>query len=187
MSFNILESVRESLNYPPLQRVDPNTQEVPKNKYDELPDKFGQAAIPAVLTGLYRYVQSDEGAEEFLSPVNNRSWVEKIFSDHTKEIIDSIAIYANVPRRIAARGMNVIAKESIRMVREKLHHATPVQVKRFFHHQINTILLYLPAEVHTGEWLHYSALDDNINKMKGPISSLVQGIGAAFSNPESGK
>ena len=187
MSFNILEGVRQSLNYPPLQRVDPNTQEVPQNEKGVMADKFGQAAIPAVLTGLYRFVQSDEGAEEFLTPNKTGNWVEKIFDDHKKEVVDRIAIYANIPRRVAASGMNVIAKESIRMIREKLHNATPMALKHFFHGQINTILPYLPAEVHTGEWLHYSALDDNTNKMKGPISSLVQGIGAAFSNPVSGK
>jgi len=187
MSFNILEGVRQSLNYPPLQRVDPNTQQVPKNKKGAMVDKFGQAAIPAVLTGLYRFVQSDEGAEEFLTPNKTSNWVEKIFDDHKAEVVDSIATYANIPRRVAARSMNVIAKESIRMTREKLHSATPMAVKQFFHGQINTILPYLPAEVHTGEWLDYSALDDNINKMTGPVSSLVQEIGAAFSNPVSGK
>jgi len=187
MSFNILEGVRQSLNYPSLQKIDPNTQEVPKNKRSETTDKFGQAAIPAVLTGLYRFVQSDEGAEEVLAPGKTVNWVEKIFHEHKKEVIERIAVYASVPQRVAARGMNVIAKESIKLVKERLHNATPMEVKQFFHTQINTILAYLPAELHTGEWLHYSALDDNINKMKGPISSLVQEIGAAFSNPASGK
>ena len=187
MSFNILEGVRQSLNYPPLQKIDPNTQEVPKTKRSETTDKFGQAAIPAVLTGLYRFVQSDEGAEEVLAPGRTVNWIEKIFHEHKKEVIERIAAYASVPQRVTARSMNVIAKESIKMIKERLHDATPKELKQFFHNQINIILAYLPAEVHTGEGLDYSALDDNINKMKGPISSLVQGIGTVFSNPVSGK
>ncbi len=187
MSCNILEEVRQSLNYPALQKVDPNTQDVPKHKEGETDDKFGQAAIPAVLTGLYTFVQTDEGADEFLNADNTGNWVEKIFHEHKEEVIKRISTYAGMPGQAAARGMNVIAKESIRKIKEQLQSATPKDVKQFFHDQINTILSYLPAEIHTGELLHNAALDDNTNKMKGPISSLIQGIGAAFSNPVSDK
>jgi hypothetical protein len=34
--------------------------------------------------------------------------------------------------------------------------------------------------------LHDKTLDDNINKMEGPLSSLMQRIGAAFSEPVTG-
>lgn len=188
MSCNILEEVRLSLNYPALKKIDPNTQDVQVTKAGETADdKFGQAAIPAVLTGLYTFVQTDEGAAEFLAADNTGNWVEKIFHEHKDQVVKRIASYASVPGTVAARGMNVIAKESIKKIKEHLHSATAKDVKQFFHDQLNTILSYLPAEIHTGELLHNTVLDDNTNKMKGPISSLIQGIGAAFSNPVSDK
>jgi hypothetical protein len=60
------------------------------------------------------------------------------------------------------------------------------EVKLFFSDQRNNILLYLPAELRMGELLHDNTLDDNTNKMEGPISSLMQSIGTAFSNPITG-
>jgi hypothetical protein len=60
-------------------------------------------------------------------------------------------------------------------------------VKLFFSNQRNNILLYLPAELKMGELLHNDTLDDNTNKMEGPVSSLMQSIGSAFSNPVTGE
>lgn len=57
------------------------------------------------------------------------------------------------------------------------------EVKIFFKSQINNILLYLPPTLHIGELLHDNTLDDNTNKMEGPISSLINRIGDAFSTP----
>jgi hypothetical protein len=41
--------------------------------------------------------------------------------------------------------------------------------------------LYLPAELNMGGLLDDDSLDDQANKMEGPISSLAHRIGAAFS------
>ena len=57
------------------------------------------------------------------------------------------------------------------------------EVKVFFSNQKNNILLYLPAALNMGDLLHDASLDDNTNKMEGPISSLMQSIGSAFSKP----
>jgi hypothetical protein len=43
--------------------------------------------------------------------------------------------------------------------------------------------MYLPAALQIGVLLNDDTLDDATNKMEGPISSLMQKIGAAFSNP----
>ena len=61
--------------------------------------------------------------------------------------------------------------------------ATIKDVKFFFSAHINHILLYLPAELNMGELLNDTTLDDKTNKMEGPMSSLMQSIGAAFSSP----
>ena len=41
----------------------------------------------------------------------------------------------------------------------------------------------MPAALNMGELLHDNTLDDNTNKMEGPVSSLIQRIGSAFSTP----
>ena len=57
------------------------------------------------------------------------------------------------------------------------------EVKLFFSNQRNNILLYLPATLNMGSLLNDDTLDDNTNKMEGPISSLMHSIGNAFSTP----
>lgn len=45
------------------------------------------------------------------------------------------------------------------------------------------ILLYLLPILQMGVLLHDNTLDDKTNKMEGPISSLINSIGNAFSTP----
>lgn len=186
MSINLLETIQKNLGYPSLQKIDPNTQQVVADNKTPDEHKFSQAAIPAVLTALYKYVQSDEGAEDFLRGDNSSSWVNKIFDDNKKEAVQTISAYAKQSNHDPIAKMNAIANEAVKVVKENLSaDASIKEVKTFFNNQTNNILLYLPAELNMGELLHDSTLDDKTNKMEGPISSLMQTIGNAFSGPVS--
>jgi hypothetical protein len=186
MSINILETVQQSLGYPALQKIDPNTQQVVADNKTPDEHKFSQAAIPAVLTALYKYVQSDAGAEDFLRGENSSNWVSKIFDENKKEAIQKISAYAKQSNQDPVAKMNAIANEAAKVVKETLSaDATIKDVKTFFSNQTNNILLYLPAELNMGEILHDTTLDDKTNKMEGPVSSLMQSIGSAFSKPVS--
>jgi hypothetical protein len=186
MSINLLETIQQNLGYPALQKIDPNTQQVVEDNKTPDEHKFSQAAIPAVLTALYKYVQSDVGAEDFLRGDNSSNWVSKIFDDNKKEAIQKIAAYAKQSNHDPVAKMNEIANEAVKVVKENTSADAGIkEVKTFFSNQTNNILLYLPAELNMGELLHDSTLDDKTNKMEGPISSLMQNIGSAFSQPVS--
>jgi hypothetical protein len=84
--------------------------------------------------------------------------------------------------------MNAIANEAVHVVKANLPADAGIkEVKDFFSNQRNDILLYLPAGLKMGELLHDNTLDDDTNKMEGPISSLIKSIGSAFSNPVTGE
>ena len=184
MSVNLLETVQQNLGYPALQKIDPNTQQVKEDENTPDEHKFSQAAIPAVLTGLYKYVQSDEGAGDVLRGDISSNWVSKIFDDNRKEAIQTIAAYAKQSNHDPIAKMNAIATEAVKVMKENLVADAGVkEVKLFFNTQKNNILLYLPAALGMGDLLHDATLDDNTNKMEGPISSLMQKLGAAFSTP----
>lgn len=188
MSVNLLETVQKNLGYPALQKVDPNTQAVMADAATEGSDKFSQAAIPAIVTGLYKYAQSDEGANDILVNKNTANWVSKIFDENRKAAVQTISSYAKQPGEDPIARMNAIANEAVKITKESLPDgATIKDVKIFFTDQINHILLYLPAELNMGELLHDNTLDDNTHKMEGPISSLMKMIGGAFSNPVTGE
>ena len=183
MSINLLETVRQNLGYAPLHKIDPNTQDT---QWDKTPmeNRFGQAGIPAVLTALYLCVQTDECAGEVLKPKPACHWVDKIFVDNTRSAIQIIADYAGESTEETVRRLNTIADEAVRVTKAHLPpNANIKDVKNFFTNQRNNILLYLPVALHMGELLHDNTLDDNVNKMEGPISSLMKSIGNAFSNP----
>ncbi len=187
MSVNLINTIQENLGFPPLHKIDPATEQPVTDKGEVAANRFSQAAIPAVLTGLYRYVQSDEGAADFINGDSSTNWVSKIFDDNSKEAIQKISAYAQESNEAPAAKMNAIANEAVKVTKENLAADAGIkELKDFFSDQRNDILLYLPAELKMGELLHDNTLDDNTNKMEGPISSLMQSIGSAFSKPVTG-
>ena len=184
MSVNLIKTIQENLGFQSLKKIDPNTQQPASDKDEEVTNKFSQAAIPAVLAALYKYVQTDEGAAEVLSIKNSDNWIAKIFDDNRKEAIQTISAYAQQSNEDPVAKMNAIANEAVKVAKENMAADADIkEVKLFFGDQRNNILLYLPAELKMGELLHDNTMDDNTNKMEGPVSSLMQSIGAAFTNP----
>ena len=51
MVTNLVDAIRTNLGYPPLEKVDPNSQEIKGAKKMSSKLKLPQAAIPAVLAG----------------------------------------------------------------------------------------------------------------------------------------
>ena len=185
MSINLLAKVQENLHYPPLQKIDPNTQLLKNDNTDEGHNNFSQAAIPAVLSGLYEYSITDQGAAEILRGDYSTNWVTKIFDDNKSEVIKKIASYANMSNEASFEQLNNIADEAIKIASENMPvGATAKDIKIFFSNQLNNILPYLPAMLRMGDILNDTTLDDNTNKMEGPITSLMHSIGSAFSTPE---
>ncbi len=187
MSVNLIKTIQENLGYPELRKIDPATEQ-PVTDADEVAEnKFSQAAIPAVLTAMYRYTQSDEGAAAILNEPGNTNWVSRIFDDRSKDAIQTISAYAQQYNHDPVAKMNAIANEAVKIAKETMPADAGIkEVKLFFSDQRNHILLYLPNELRMGELLNDNTLDDNTNKMEGPISSLMQSIGAAFSKPVTG-
>lgn len=186
MAINISEKVQENLGYPPLVKIDPNShsnQDKPVDSSNGSTHTFSQAAIPAVLTALYKYAQTDEGAAQVLSGNNSTDWAALLFNDTmgTVQLFDDYTREMNDDPRGKT---NAIAAEAVRLAKEELKEdATTRQVKDFFSNQRNNILVYLPPSLHIGSLLNDDTLDDNTNKMEGPISSLMNSIGNAFNNP----
>ena len=186
MSVNLIETIQTNLNYPPLQKIDPNTQEVAVDDTKPNEHRFSQSAIPAVLTGLYKYSTTDEGAENILRGNVSTGWVRLVFGDTADEVIQKINSYSFQSSGETKNRMDDIAHEAVRVMKQNIKpDATMMDVKKFFSNQVDTILLFLPEALHMGELLHDNTLDDNTNKMEGPISSLMHKIGSAFSNPAS--
>ena len=188
MSINLLETVQQNLGYPALQKIDPNTFKVSDDAETPVEDKFSQAAIPAVLTALCEFAQTDDGAADILQGNEGSTWTNKIFADNKEETLQTIAAFAKQLNEDPIVKMNAIAIEAVKIIKENLPADAAIKdVKTFLSDQKNNILLYLPAELNIGEMLDDDSLDDGTNKMEGPISSLIKNIGDTFSGSATGE
>lgn len=184
MITSLLNKVQQNLGYPPLQKIDPNTQKMVVDDTTPNEDKFSQAAIPAVLISLCKYVQTEVGAMELLKNNVDTNWVNIIFNEHSKEAVETIASYAKQSNQDPIAKLNSIANEAIKIAKEDIGNAaTEDSVKEFFSKEKNDILLYLPAALNIGLILDNDTIDDKTNKMEGPMSNLVKSIGSIFDSP----
>lgn len=185
MSINLLEAIQTKLGYPALQKIDPNTQKVVDDSSTPSEDQFSQAAIPAVLTTLYDYSRTDEGAENILQNSVFAGGTNLIFAGKEENIIQQIADYSGKSNEITREKVNTITATGVNFIKENLpEQATIHDVRIFLAGQKNNILSYLPAALHTGELLHDNTLDDNTNKMGGLLSGLMHTLGDTFSGGE---
>jgi hypothetical protein len=184
MSINILEKIQENLQYPPLKKIDPNTGHTAEGVNEPAENKLSQAAIPAALTGMYKYVQNDEGANKILTVRSSDNWANEVFENDKKMVLEHISGYAGKNVEEVEAVINTVANEAVKLTKENLPENAGIKdVKTFFSNQRTNILLYLLPELNIGQSLHDDTLDDNTNKMEGPVSSLMQSIGSVFSSP----
>ncbi|MES2891684.1 MAG: hypothetical protein V4725_06715 [Bacteroidota bacterium] len=185
MALNLLESIQTKLNYPPLQKIDPNTEEVKVDSHTPNEHRFSQAAIPAIITGLYAYSAKDDQAERIIRGNDSSDWVNEFFGNRKEELLGKIARYSFYRQEdISSQKLQDIAQAAIQTTRENLKpNASVKDVKDYLSGQITHTLPYLPAALKMGEMVNEETLDDNTNKMEGPVSSLMHKIASAFSNP----
>ena len=92
---NIIELLQETLNSKPLQKVDPNTQEVEKAAADTThASKLQQAVIAAVLTGIYKMTRTHEGAAQLLGGNISTTWGNLLFGDSRPALVQRIVTYS---------------------------------------------------------------------------------------------
>lgn len=177
MATNIIEAVQQGLEYPPLQKVDPNIQET-KDKYvQSSEEKLGQAAIPAVLAGLYRLSRTDDGCEKIIHAGSNEGWLHELFSVKEQDAVQKVAQYAGTDENHTKVQMELIANQSVIALKKAVgEDAAPDKLKKYMNGQRHNILVYLPAAMALGDLLNDEGLDDRTNKMEGPVSNFMHKI-----------
>lgn len=172
---NLVETIQKNLQYPPLKKVDPNTQDV-KHSFDETEvEKIGQAAIPAVLTGLYMLSRNDEGCLKIMNTVDAINSLTVLFDHNEEEVIQRVANYTGLSTNQARSHLESIADESLRIVNE-IATSSCQKLKHYMNDQRHNILVCLPAVLNMGDFLKDEHLDDKTNKMEGPVSNFIHKI-----------
>lgn len=180
MSINISEEVQKRLQFPPLQKIDPNTE----NKQQETNEMVyppTQAAIMIVLAGLYKITRTTEGSVTLLQSGKN-AWLEEVYGDNFQKTLETTAAYTRSDKGEIEKLVRTAADTALLIVHEQLaNNINADSVMNFMSGQRDNILVYLPAGLHLGEMLHDKTMDDNTNKMEGPVSTLMHKIENVFS------
>jgi ribosomal protein L7/L12 len=175
MVTNLVDAIQKNLGYPPLGKVDPNSQEIKGAKKMSSAQKLPQAAIPAVLAAMIKYSDGTDGIN-LLTLHENRNWLGTFYSRKEKEAIKKVADYAGVGMDEAQRSMEDISNEAVRLVKESVKNADAEKLRSYMNSQRHSILSHLPAVLKIGDTLNEETFDDRTNKMEGPVSSFLHKI-----------
>jgi len=181
MSINIAEEVQKRLQFPPLQKIDPNTQSREEGKH-ELHYPVTQASLITALAGLYKITRTTEGCVRLLLTGKNTDWLEDVYGDNLDKTLRHVAEYSRAETTEVEKLVNESADTAVLILHEQLADNINVEsFKNFMSGQRENILVYMPVGLQLGEMLHDPMLDDNTNKMEGPVSNLMHKIENIFS------
>jgi len=175
MVTDLVDAIQKNLGYPPLEKVDPNSQEIKGAKKMSPAQKLPQAAIPAVLAAMIKYSDGTDGIN-LLTQNENRNWLGTFYGEKETEAVKKVADYAGVSADEAKRNMEDISNEAVRLVKESVKTGDAEKLRSYMNSQRHTILSHLPAVLKIGDTLNEETFDDRTNKMEGPVSSFLHKI-----------
>jgi len=188
MANNLIDSIQKNLGLPALQKIDPNIQEVKDKSLRSSRDNLAQAAIPAVLTALYKFTRTDEGGKTFISNESNPDWLGTFFEGKEKSAVDKVALYGDVTVGEAESLMEDIADDAVITIKNSIKPKLTVDlVRTYMNTQRHHILVYLPPVMKMGDLLNDEALDDRTNKMEGPVSGFMHRVENLLSKGDESK
>jgi hypothetical protein len=180
MSNNIAEEVQKRLAFPPLQKIDPNTENA-RQETNEMVYPATQAAIMVAVAGLYKLTRTTEGSIKLLSS-GKHAWLKDVYGDQYQSTLSNVSKYTSGSLGEIESLVDKSADTAVLVLHEELAgNLNAESVMNFMSGQRDHILVYLPAGLHLGEILHDPTIDDNTNKMEGPVSSLMHKIENIFS------
>jgi hypothetical protein len=91
MALNLINTLCENLGFAPLQKIDPNTQQV---KSADATHNLAQATIPTVLIGLLKYTRNHDNADRLQQSHLNSSWQNELFGNNAEHVIEQVSSYA---------------------------------------------------------------------------------------------
>lgn len=183
MSINLIKILAQRQDQPDLPPVDPNTQDISAASATYT-DKLVQAAIPVVLTGMYKYSRDIHQADQLIDENFGRQWQDKLFGENRELITAEVASYADVSREEADAKLKEIFSQAVEVIKSSTGNPDANTIAGLFTAQRNNILTHLPAAIGIGGFLEDDSLDDRTNKMHGPASSFMHTVEKVFSSSE---
>ncbi len=182
---DLIKKLCDTLGFEHIEKIEPVHEELVSGTPKAPAQLFAQAAIPAVLIALYKHSASDEGALNIKS-VERNTTPQLLFQDNYAKIVSEIAAYSGVPETLVEENLPKVIDASVKEVEALASENTDevLDVKEILAAEKTNALTYLPPQIGLGEVLNDNTIDDNVNKMEGPVSSLLKSIGNVFNKPD---
>ncbi len=181
---NIPQQLQEQLKYPILQSIDPNTgHPQDENVFNALT----QATLITFLAGLYKATRTKDNASMISHQQNDGELLTQIFGAQ-KEAVDTIVAFTQQPTNVVEQTLHEVANGYLELMRAPAHNSTESikgdSLYDLMTSQRNEILKYVPSGLTLGHLLNDETIEDNTNKMQGPISTLMHKIEGTFSKSD---
>jgi len=178
---NMIEKIQTNLGFQPLEKINPNTQETSGKDPLLGNNALAQAAIPAILLGIYNRLETDPEYIREAEPAGKI--MESIFGNATVTVVRKIEDYCKISDKHNVQQLEHIACEAKRLLKENIGEtANENSIRNFVANNKFDTLLYLPPSMDLGGLLKNNNLDDRTGKMEGPVSNLMHRVEKSFSH-----
>jgi hypothetical protein len=180
---NLSQDIQAYLKYPVLQKIDPTTgQPEDENQYDIV----SQSVLVIFLTGLLEATRTIENAAIIQEQKTAKELLNKMFTNKSA-VLSHIREFTKKDERYIDAKLEEVANGYLHVIQQS-DYADALQKEKgledLLSSERNKILLFLPSGLKTGELFNHQTIDDDTNKMEGPVSSLMNKIGNAFSGDD---
>jgi hypothetical protein len=181
MAIDLVAAVQKRLGLPELQRITFKEEGLPGK---EKPPGISQVALVCVTAALYKLTRTNEGCVKLLLSGKNDNWLEleEAYGKTLPFVIEEINEYGVADSVATAKLLHDIANGCLLVMHEELfNHINTEMVHDFMSDQRHNILIYKPANLPLGKILRDNVMDDDTNKMEGPVSNWMHKIENLFS------
>ncbi len=175
MAENIVTALQEKLGFAPFEKIDPNEPQGKRELWlGKDTNHFTQVAAVAVLVGIYEIGSKPEGANALMHSAASGDSLPLIFADKRNEVIHAVSRYGDKNIAETSDEMSAIATTAIALIKSSVgEDADGDKVAAFIAAQRHNILVHLPPDLHLGNIVNDNSIDDETNKMEGPVSAMV--------------
>ncbi|MEO7210199.1 MAG: hypothetical protein ABIY35_04570 [Chitinophagaceae bacterium] len=186
MAENIVTALQEKMGFAPFEKIDPNEPQGKRELWlGKDTNHFTQVASIAVLVGIYEIGTKPAGAAALMLSENSGNSLPIIFADKREEVIRAVSKYGDQNLDTTTDKMASIASTAIALIKSSVgENADDDKVAAFIAAQRHHILVHLPPDLHLGNIVNDNSIDDETNKMEGPVSAMVHFFESLFAKKQ---
>jgi len=176
----IYNQIQQNLNYQKLQPIDPNTgTAVNPTGFNPLQ----QAAVVTFLAAVYKSSRLKENASILSKQKNTAELLSLVFTDRF-DAYQAIADFTGNSLETIKQEITNVAGVFIGIIQQQPEDSRDTYLQNTMTSERDDILNLIPSQLKIERLVNDETINDNTNKMQGPISTLMHKIENTFSTSD---